>query len=192
MPVAAGHSEFSRWKKPGTQSSLHGRILQRRRSRWCDRPITTLSTSTVQPSSDKTHVPQVCCKCGCIAQHAAGTKVLCVAVHSGACDYSKTITSCITIFVATMSTDGECVCVTNPLWGYRNRASAEVIETGSISESQRMCSPRRRDHQSETCLIRVLGTVCLRRRRCIYMSAWANRWTIRRCLVEELSCNLTN
>lgn len=48
-----------------------------------------------------------------------GTKVVCAPVHSGASDCLKTITSCITIFAATMSTDGESVRVTNSQKGYR-------------------------------------------------------------------------
>jgi len=60
--------------------SLHGGPLQRKRSRWCDRPIATLSTSTVRPWSDKTHVPQ---------------SLLQIRLHSTTCcGYQGTLCSC--------------------------------------------------------------------------------------------------
>jgi hypothetical protein len=67
-----------------------------------------------------------------------------------------------------MSTDGECVRVANPLWGYRIRASAEVIETRlDIRKSKNVLTAQERSPVGNICLIRVLGTVCFRRRRCI-------------------------
>lgn len=98
-----------------------------------------------------------------------GNKVLCATVQLSPCDSSKTITSCITIFAATMSTDGECVRrVTDFRFGDAVAvASAEVMETpAEVTESQRMCSTRSTP-VGNICLIRKLGSICIRRHVCI-------------------------